>query len=321
MQRFPTLPKVSELLKLYNLRARSQLSQNFLLDLNITNRIVAAAGGIKDKHVCEVGPGPGSLTRSILIQDPKRVVAVEKDRRFIPILDQLCSYVEKDKLVIRERDIMNFDFEEEFSGIVPLVRWKDDMCFLHIIGNLPFNVSLPLLVQWIKHISYHSGPFKFGRVPMTLTFQEEVGLRMVAPPSSEYRSRLSVTVQAYCSAKLAYKLPSSVFAPRPKVKAYVLHLRPLVTPNIEVRFEILDLVVRSLFNQKRSTLRKGLHLLFPDDHQLGEDLLKKAGIDTTQRVSCLTLEEINAICLECKPYIENRLQEKITQGSVFRAAY
>lgn len=309
MQRFPTLPKVSELLRLYNLRARSQLGQNFILDLNVAQRVVDNAGGITGKYVCEVGPGAGSLTRCILLQEPRRLTVIEKDSRFLPMLDQLSSYAESNQLLVRHGDIMDFDLQKEFTGVVPIVRWKDEVCFLHLIGNLPFNISLPLLVNWIKQISYHTGPFKFGRTPMTLIFQEEVGLRIVAPPLSPHRSRLSVVTQAYCDAKLVYTIPSTVYVPRPKVNGATVHLRPLIKPRVSVDYEILDLVLRSLFNQKRSTLRKGLDLLFPDDRELREEILKSSDIDTSLRVSCLSVEDINRICLNCLPHINSKSAE------------
>ena len=314
MQRFPTLPKVSELLKLYNLRAKSQLGQNFILDLNVAQRVVDSAGGLTGKYVCEIGPGPGSLTRCILLQEPRRLTVIEKDYRFIPILDQLSSYAERGSLVVRHADVLECDLQEEFSGVVPLVRWRDEICFLHLIGNLPFNISLPLLVKWLKQISYRTGPFKFGRAPMTLIFQEEVGMRIVAPPLSSYRSRLSISVQAYCEASIAYRIPSTVYVPRPKVNGATVHLKPLVKPRVSVDYEVLDLVLRSLFNQKRSTLRKGLDLLFPKEKELREDILKRSGIDTSLRVSCLSMEEINSICIQCLPHIYTK--DKKEEGGV-----
>ena len=266
------------------------------------------------KYVCEIGPGPGSLTRCILLQEPRRLTVIEKDARFIPILDQLGSYSEEGSLAVRHADVLAFDLQEEFTGVVPLVRWKDDVCFLHLIGNLPFNISLPLLVKWLKQISYRTGPFKFGRAPMTLIFQEEVGLRIVAPPLSSFRSRLSVSTQAYCDAKIVYRIPSSVYVPRPKVNGATVHLRPLIKPRVSVDYEVLDLVLRSLFNQKRSTLRKGLDLLFPKDRELREDILKRAGIDTSLRVSCLSVEEIDRICVRCLPHIRTKDAEGEESG-------
>ncbi|KAI6648490.1 Dimethyladenosine transferase 1, mitochondrial-like [Oopsacas minuta] len=313
MQRFPTLPKVSELLRLYNLRARSQLGQNFILDLNVAQRIVDNAGGITGKYVCEIGPGPGSLTRCILLQEPRCLTVIEKDSRFLPMLDQLGSYSDN-LLVVRQGDVLKYDLQKEFTGVVPLVRWKDEICFLHLIGNLPFNISLPLLVKFLKQISYRTGPFKFGRTPMTLIFQEEVGLRIVAPPYSPHRSRLSVIVQAYCDAELVYRIPSTVYVPRPKVNAATVHFKPLIKPRISVDFEVLDLVLRSLFNQKRSSIRKSLNLLFPEDQELREEILKSTGINTSLRISCLTLEDINNICIGCLPHLNRSENVKTVES-------
>lgn len=305
MNKFPVLLTVSELVRIYNLRAKSQLSQNFLLDLNLTKKIVDAAGGIQGKYVCEVGPGPGTLTRSILMQEPRKLLVIEKDSRFLPILHQLAEHVGEQVLVVRRGDILSFDLVTELTGSVPITRWDSRICMLHIIANLPFNVSLPLLSHWLRQISYRTGPFKFGRVPMTLIFQEEVGERIVAPVDHRERSRLSLASQAYCEASIVFRLPYSVFVPRPKVNAVAVHLKPLIKPKIDVNFDIFDTIAKSLFNQKRSMVKKGLDVAFPKRHDICLKIFKAANIDTNLRPANLSLEDINRICNEALAYKEH----------------
>ncbi|KAG7276595.1 hypothetical protein CRUP_024316 [Coryphaenoides rupestris] len=152
--RLPPLPTIGEVIKLYKLRAAKQLSQNFLLDLRLTDKIVRQAGNLKGAHVCEVGPGPGGLTRSILKGGGRA-------------------------------DVLALPWPEPPN--------------LHIIGNLPFSVSTPLIIKWLEQVANRSGPFAFGRTGLTLTFQKEVAERLTASTASRQRSRLSVMAQYLCT--------------------------------------------------------------------------------------------------------------------------
>lgn len=173
IKRLPPLPSVSDIVKLYGLRAKQQLSQNFLLDLNLTNKIVRLSGNLEGSFVCEVGPGPGSLTRSILNAGVERLLVVERDRRFLPSLE-LLSEASGDRLLIHYGDVLEFDIENSCKYYVKQVSWEDGPPTFHIIGNLPFNISIPLLLKWLSCIPKRTGPFAFGRTQMTLTFQKEV---------------------------------------------------------------------------------------------------------------------------------------------------
>lgn len=187
--RLPPLPTIRDLIKLYKLRALKQLSQNFLLEERITDKIVKAAGKIKDNVVLEVGPGPGSITRSILKKFPSKLILVEKDPRFLPILQLLQEACEGQVEVnIQIGDIRSYDFDGGFKNVLHS-NWFGAPPPIHLIGNLPFNVSTILLVEWLQLISEKQAAWKYGRTPMTLTFQKEVAERIVAPPGHEQRCR------------------------------------------------------------------------------------------------------------------------------------
>ncbi|KAM3595600.1 uncharacterized protein V6R79_026038 [Siganus canaliculatus] len=212
--RLPPLPTVGELIKLYNLRAEKQLSQNFLLDLRLTDKIVRQAGDLRDAHVCEVGPGPGGLTRSILNSGVADVLVVEKDTRFIPGL-KLLSEAAPGRLRIVHGDILTYRMDRAFPETISK-PWEQDPPNLHIIGNLPFNVATPLIIKWLEQIAGRTGPFAYGRTRLTLTFQKEVAERLTASTSSKQRSRLSVMSQYLCSVRNCFTIPGRAFVPKPE---------------------------------------------------------------------------------------------------------
>jgi len=167
--RLPPLPSIRDLIKLYKLRAMRELSQNFLMDPRLTSRIVRSAGSIKDCEVCEVGPGPGNITRSIIQNMPSRVLIIEKDKRFTPSLEvsfsklfstlktncnlfQLLAESSPVPLELIFGDVMNFNLEKMFNEDYKM-EWEDKCPQIHLIGNLPFNVSTPLIIRWLKAIS------------------------------------------------------------------------------------------------------------------------------------------------------------------------
>ena len=199
----PPLPTIGELLKIYQIRAAKHLSQNFLLDQNLCRKFVKTSGPLTDAYVLEVGPGPGCLTRTILENNPRRVVLIEKDRRFIPILKDLKIAFEsatsamptsghrqlrgseslspdapiEERVQVIRGDILTHRIEGLFppEAVFPWDMPEDPP--INVIGNLPFAISTPLLIKWLEDISLRRGIFSYGRAGFTLTFQREVADR------------------------------------------------------------------------------------------------------------------------------------------------
>ncbi|PVD23825.1 hypothetical protein C0Q70_17099 [Pomacea canaliculata] len=172
--RLPPLPSMQDLIRLYQLRARKQLSQNFLLDMNLTRKIVKSAGKLDGGFVCEVGPGPGGITRSLLNTGAHHVAVVEKDRRFLPSL-QLLSEAAQGRLSIHSGDILSFNME----NIIPenlAVPWDSAPPNIHIIGNLPFSVSTPLIIMWLAAMSNQT-LFPPDRLDLVEAMFEETNVR------------------------------------------------------------------------------------------------------------------------------------------------
>lgn len=209
--RLPPLPTIRDLVKLYHLQAKKQLSQNFLMDEQLTNKIVKMAGNLKDAHVVEIGPGPGGITRSLIRKMPKRITVIEKDPRFAPTLNLLTeAFAMVDgKMDTIYNDVKNVPLETIFSES-DKKDWTDHPPKIHLIGNLPFSVSTHLIIRWLQDISLRSGAWSMGRVKMTLTFQKEVAERLVALPGDRDRCRLSVMAQAWSVPKLKFIIPGTL---------------------------------------------------------------------------------------------------------------
>jgi len=205
--RLPPLPTIRDILKLYRLSAIKRLSQNFLMDQNLTNKIAAKAGIFAGSQVLEVGPGPGGLTRSILRRLPERLVVVEKDPRFKPTLDMLADSFGaiNGKMDILYDDILKTNIE----NLLKKRDWNDKAPDIFLIGNLPFNVSTHLIIEWLHAIAEQRGPWAFGRTKMTLTFQKEVAERLVAQPMENQRCRLSVMAQTWTFPVLRFIIPGN----------------------------------------------------------------------------------------------------------------
>lgn len=293
--RLPPLPTVSELIKLYKLRAEKQLSQNFLLDLRLTDKIVRQAGNLKDAYVCEVGPGPGGLTRSILKAGAADLLVVEKDTRFIPGLKML-SEAAPGRVRIVHGDILTYRMDRGFPLKISK-PWEGDPPNLHIIGNLPFNISTPLLIRWLEDMANRTGPFVYGRTQLTLTFQKEVAERLTASTGSQQRSRLSVMAQCLCTVHSCFTIPGRAFVPKPEVDVGVVHFTPLVQPQIQQPFKLLEKVVRNVFQFRRKHCHKGVEKLFPEVYrlELTEEMMQKADVDPLLRPTELTIPQIRAL--------------------------
>lgn len=250
------LPTLRDELEAHGLWANKGLGQHFLLDLNITRRIARAAGHLDGKTVLEVGPGPGGLTRALL-EAGASVVAIEKDARFLPLLEPLIQW-SAGRLRLVEGDALAVDVEALLTG-----------GHAHVISNLPYNVGTPLLIKWLKAGAW--------RGPMTLMFQKEVAQRIVAKPGGDAYGRLAVLAQARCDVRLEFIVPARAFTPPPKVASAIVHLTDRADPYPHL--DALERVTAAAFGQRRKMLRAALRALTPD----AEPLLHEAGIAPTAR--------------------------------------
>lgn len=193
-------------------------------------------------------------------------------------------------------DVFNYTMED----MIPeeLGRpWEDSPPPVHVIGNLPFSISTPLLIRWLRMASRREGPFVRGRVPLTLTFQKEVAERMVAPVMNIQRCRLSVMCQTYCHIQHRLTLSGGSFFPRPDVDVGVVRLVPLTEPLIKQPFDLVEKVCNCLFNSRQKFIRNTLKNLFPVARpELSENVLKLIEVDPETRVVQLTVEEVGRIC-------------------------
>ncbi len=261
------LPPLREVIARHGLDARKALGQNFLLDLNLTQKIARTAGPLEDATVFEVGPGPGGLTRAILALGAKKVIAVERDARCLPALAEVAEHY-PGRLDVIEGDALKTDFE----ALAPDGPVK-------IIANLPYNVGTQLLVNWLLPRSWP--PFWQS---LTLMFQKEVGQRIVAREGDDHYGRLGVLCGWRTQAHMAFDVPPQAFTPPPKVTSSVVHLVPRAEP-LPCDPEKLEKVTQAAFGQRRKMLRQSLKPLG------GEALLSKAGIDPARRAETLSVEE------------------------------
>ncbi len=250
------LPTLREELEAQGLWANKGLGQHFLLDLNITRRIARAAGDLAGKTVIEVGPGPGGLTRALL-EAGANVIAIEKDARFLPLLEPLAAWSDG-RLQINLGDALVAD-EAALVG--------DGQAL--VISNLPYNVGTPLLVKWLKAGAW--------RGDMVLMFQKEVAQRVVAKVGSDAYGRLAVLAQARCECRLEFTVPARAFTPPPKIASAIVTLRGLETPYAHL--DALERVTAAAFGQRRKMLRSALRALTPD----AEALLSASDITPTAR--------------------------------------
>ncbi len=256
-----TLPSLRESLEAHGLMAKKSFGQHFLLDLNITRKIVRLGGPFDGDIVIEVGPGPGGLTRALLETEARKVIAIEMDSRFIDLLGELNA-VYGDRFEVIEGDATKVD-EAQLLANHNLIEAA------HIVSNLPYNVGTPLLIKWL------TGPWQ--PLSMTLMFQLEVALRVVAPVGDDDYGRLSVISQVLCDCEKIMDLPARAFTPPPKVDSAVVKLLPKAKRPDKAIIKNLEKVTAAAFGQRRKMLRASLKSLG------GEALLEKAGITPTER--------------------------------------
>jgi 16S rRNA (adenine1518-N6/adenine1519-N6)-dimethyltransferase len=262
------LPRLADVISRHGLDAKKSLGQNFLLDLNLTQKIARTAGNLEGMTVLEVGPGPGGLTRAILSLGAKKVIAVERDERCLPALAEISDHY-PGRLEIVNGDALKTDF----AAMAP----HDGPCC--IIANLPYNVGTQLLLNWL--LPDHWPPFWQS---LTLMFQREVGLRITATEGDDHYGRLGVLCGWRTEANMAFDVPPQAFTPPPKVTSSVVHLTPRKKP-IECDVKKLERVTEAAFGQRRKMLRQSLKSLG------GETLLTKADIDPQRRAETLSVDE------------------------------
>ena len=267
------LPPLREVIARHDLRAKKQLGQNFLLDLNLTAKIARAAGDLSGCDVIEVGPGPGGLTRGLLAEGARHVLAIEKDARALPALAEI-SDAYPGRLTVINGDALEID---PLAHLTPPIR---------IVANLPYNVGTELLIRWLTPAAWP--PFWQS---LTLMFQKEVAERIVARPGGKAYGRLAVLAQWRSDAKIVMTLPPEAFVPAPKIHSAVVHLTALPEPRFPADPAVLNRVVAAGFNQRRKMLRASLKGLHPRI----EDLLVEAGIAPTARAEEIGLEQFCAL--------------------------
>lgn len=276
MAQIDNLPPLRDVIATHQLSAKKSMGQNFLLDLNLTAKIARMAGSLDDHDILEVGPGPGGLTRGLLAEGARRVLAVEKDERTLPILSEI-SAAYPGKLEVINADALEID---ALAHLTPPIR---------ICANLPYNVGTELLVRWLTPPKWP--PFW---VSLTLMFQREVAERIVAVPGSKAYGRLALLAQWRAEAQIVMDLAPEAFVPAPKVRSAVVHLTALPKPRFEADAKVLNRVVAAAFNRRRKMLRAALKGTAPDI----EDRLIAAGIKPTERAEQVSLEEFCALARE-----------------------
>lgn len=267
------LPPLREVIRAHDLVAKKQLGQNFLLDLNLTAKIARSAGDLSACDVLEVGPGPGGLTRGLLVEGARRVLAVEKDPRCMPALAEIAAAY-PGRLEVINGDALEVDALAHLTAPV------------RIIANLPYNVGTELLIRWLTPKVWP--PFWDS---LTLMFQKEVAERIVAKPRTEHYGRLALLAQWRCDAKIVLVLPPEAFTPAPKVHSAVVHLTRLMEPRYPADEAVLNRITAMAFNQRRKMLRSSLKGMGPDI----EAQLVAAGIEPTARAEEISLERFCAL--------------------------
>ncbi|PIO65672.1 ribosomal RNA adenine dimethylase family protein, partial [Teladorsagia circumcincta] len=251
---------------MYRLRAKKVLSQNYLMDMNLTRKIVRTAGVQPGDWVCEVGPGPGGITRAILEAECERLDVVEIDHRFIPPLELLAE-ASDDRLRIHRADVLKTNIGDLWNdgGAQRGCEWTEDPPNMHIIGNLPFNIASPLIIKLLKDMSYRRDAWRFGRVPLTLTFQMEVAKRICSPIDCDSRARISIMAQYLTEPKLLFKIPGACFVPKPDIDVGVVRFIPRIQPLISAPFEVVEKLCRQVFHYRQKYMIKGLKTLYPKE--------------------------------------------------------
>lgn len=262
-------PPLRDLIARYDLKARKSLGQNFLLDQNITDKIVRTIPDLAHYNCIEIGPGPGGLTRSLLQAGVKSLHAFELDQRAVSLLSEMAQ--SDPRLSVYHADALEADVVQG----VPHPRI--------IVANLPYNIASPLLINWLKRIRADAHVFK----SMTLMFQKEVAERICAAPGSRAYGRLSVMSQWLCRCEKLFDVPPSAFVPPPKVTSSIVRLTPKMPEDSQPSFEAMEAISAAAFGQRRKMIRSSL--------KRHAQALAALGLDTQKRAEDLTVNDFVAI--------------------------
>ena len=274
------LPKLRAIIAAHGLAADKRFGQHYLLDLNITEKIARLCGALENADLVEIGPGPGGLTRALLLAGARCVLAIEKDARFIAALDHL-----------REA------FPARFSVVEADALTTDEPARLRAAGapgpyviasNLPYNIGTALVLKWLQ-----AEPIWWRRA--VLMFQKEVAERIVAEPGSSAYGRLAVMAQSRAACRLAFTLPARAFTPPPKVDSAVIVLNPLDEDQRFADIEALETVTASAFGQRRKTLRRSLAQAANPARISAEAVLSEAGLDPGARAETIPVDGFQAL--------------------------
>jgi 16S rRNA (adenine1518-N6/adenine1519-N6)-dimethyltransferase len=261
------LPPLREVIARHGLSAKKALGQNFLLDLNLTARIARVAGPLDGVTVIEVGPGPGGLTRALLAEGARHVIAIERDPRALPALAEIAEAY-PGRLTVLEADALETDYRALADGPT------------RIVANLPYNIATPLLVGWLT-----AEPWPPWFESLTLMFQREVAERIVAKAGDDAYGRLAVLAGWRTEARIAFNVGRNAFTPPPKVTSSVVHLMPkAVDTSVPVR--LLETVTKAAFGQRRKMVRQSLKSLGVPV----PPLLEAAGLVGDERAEQLPVE-------------------------------
>ncbi|PNG24470.1 16S rRNA (adenine(1518)-N(6)/adenine(1519)-N(6))-dimethyltransferase RsmA [Methylocella silvestris] len=270
------LPPLREIVASFGLDAKKSLGQNFLFDLNLTGRIARAAGPKDAALILEVGPGPGGLTRALLTEGARKLIAIERDERCLPALRQIAEHY-PGRLDIIAGDALGADVAALAGDARPA----------RICANLPYNVATALLTRWVESEPW---PPWFDR--LILMFQREVAERIVATPLQRAAyGRLAVLCNWRCETRILFDVSPSAFTPPPKVTSSVVELRPRAAP-LSCEARLLSLVTQAAFGQRRKMLRQSLKSLGADD---AAAILAAAGVDPTARAEEIDIEGFAAL--------------------------
>ena len=275
-----SLPSLSETVKTHGLGANKKLGQHFLLDMNLTDKIARLAEPLAGHSVAEIGPGPGGLTRALLLRGAEKLIAIEMDERFIPALAEIGDQSEG-RLEIVQGDALKYDIAANLAAP------------RKIVANLPYNVGTKMLINWIT-----ASPIFWSQ--LVLMFQLEVAQRVVAGPGEPHYGRLAVLCQSVAQCRLAFEVPARAFTPPPKVDSAVVVLDPLETPFEDLK--MLGRVTQAAFGQRRKMLRRSLRSLAEQSDLVLEEWLESCGVDPKARPETLPVSAFQALTRSIKAH-------------------